>query len=86
RLLRRLRRLGSFVFKISDIGSSQASRSSAVSFALILVSAARLISSANFLVSAAKALAELTGVSRVEVGAKLVAVSTSAPELVTVAA
>lgn len=53
---------------------------------LILVGGAMLIFSANQLVQAARTFAEITGVSQLEVGAKLVAVSTSAPELVTVAA
>ncbi|MDW8083894.1 MAG: sodium:calcium antiporter [Candidatus Caldarchaeum sp.] len=52
----------------------------------IMLSAGLLVFSATQLVAAARAIAEITGISQLEVGAKLVAVSTSAPELVTVAA
>ncbi|MCS6770043.1 MAG: hypothetical protein NZ570_06380 [Candidatus Caldarchaeum sp.] len=52
----------------------------------VVIGGLGVIVSAMVLVSAARSVVEYTGLSELEVGAKMVAVSTSAPELVTVLA
>ncbi|MDW8062855.1 MAG: hypothetical protein RMI43_01640 [Candidatus Caldarchaeum sp.] len=60
--------------------------SAAKIFTMILLGGGMLVLSAIQLVQAARTIAEITGLTQLEVGAKLVAVITSSPELVTVAA